>query len=50
MKLFKKFRGYLLANTQINAVYYGEDYNYIIKLDVNYSFNIDSESLLQKKT
>ncbi len=24
MKLFKKFRGYLLANTQINAVYYGD--------------------------
>lgn len=24
MKLFKKFRGYLLENTQINAVYYGE--------------------------
>lgn len=23
MKLFKKFRGYLLENTQINAVYYG---------------------------
>jgi len=25
MKLFKKFRGYLLANTQINAVYYGRE-------------------------
>ena len=24
MKLFKKFREYLLENTQINAVYYGE--------------------------
>lgn len=24
MKLFKKFRGYLLENTQINAVYYGD--------------------------
>jgi Capsule polysaccharide export protein len=22
MKLFKKFRGYLLENTQVNAVYY----------------------------
>lgn len=28
MKLFKKFRGYLLANTQINAVYYGENMDY----------------------
>jgi len=28
MKLFKKFRGYLLANTQINAVYYGENMGY----------------------
>ena len=25
MKLFKKFRAYLLENTQINAVYYGEN-------------------------
>jgi len=24
MKLFKKFREYLLKNTQINAVYYGK--------------------------
>ncbi|MET4875167.1 capsular biosynthesis protein, partial [Escherichia coli] len=23
MKLFKKFRGYLLVKTQVNAVYYG---------------------------
>lgn len=24
MKLFKKFRGYLLVKTQVNGVYYGE--------------------------
>ncbi|NIF21181.1 capsule biosynthesis protein [Candidatus Pantoea multigeneris] len=27
MRLFKKFRSYLLENTQVNAVYYGQNYN-----------------------
>lgn len=31
MKLFKKFRAYLLENTQINAVYYGRVYFPVLK-------------------
>ncbi|MCV5498016.1 capsular biosynthesis protein, partial [Escherichia coli] len=33
MKLFKKFRGYLLVKTQVNGVYYGEMIFNKIKLD-----------------
>lgn len=37
MKLFKKFRGYLLENTQVNAVYYGKTKKrkFIIDLHIN---------------
>jgi capsular polysaccharide export protein len=34
MKLFKKFRGYLLVRTQINGVYYGDRcFEHDIKVD-----------------
>ncbi|WP_434476853.1 capsular polysaccharide export protein, LipB/KpsS family, partial [Escherichia coli] len=32
MKLFKKFRGYLLVKTQVNGVYYGDRF-FITKKD-----------------
>lgn len=42
MKLFKKFRGYLLANTQINAVYYGDTLSY---RNLVTNPNIDNKSI-----
>ena len=42
MKLFKKFRGYLLANSQINEVYYkkGREKKFIQELINNSTFTI----------
>ncbi|MDW4799266.1 capsular biosynthesis protein, partial [Escherichia coli] len=37
MKLFKKFRGYLLVKTQVNAVYYGGNHNqHIDNVNIDY--------------
>ncbi|MGK9173857.1 capsular biosynthesis protein [Yokenella regensburgei] len=44
MKLFKKFRGYLLANTQINAVYYGEKID-SMNADTPLKFNLKNAGL-----
>ena len=45
MKLFKKFRGYLLVKTQVNAVYYGEwMFEHEIKVDTE--TNVISSSRL----
>ncbi|MFT2603917.1 capsular biosynthesis protein, partial [Escherichia coli] len=41
MKLFKKFRGYLLVKTQVNGVYYGESQLHCdtITLEINSALN-----------
>jgi Capsule polysaccharide export protein len=48
MKLFKKFRGYLLENTQVNAVYYSES-GIIFETEKIFGFDKMNEHSMNQK-